>query len=314
MHQSADLVTNARQLLEQQKSSWATARDNFAALSRVQTRSIPIDDFTMKLQFNAARIVSTGSKIDPKSIAERKCFLCGANRPKEQASLPFGSDYLILVNPFPIFPEHFTVPRIDHVLQLINGSFSRLLELARAVAPRYTALYNGPRAGASAPDHLHFQAGDRGFMTIEHEIERLKGKPIAACGDANIYAHPSRRPFIFIESTDLASSVAAFERIYQAMAKVSPASDEPSMNILALHDAGEYKTIILPRAKHRPDFYYAEGDAKILISPGSVDLGGVCIIPVEKDYHRITADHLKQMLSEVMLAPEKFKELRENLQ
>src|SRR5688572_24446069 len=102
MHQSADLVTSARQLLEQQKSSWATARENFAALSRVQTRSIPIDNFTMKLQFNPARIVSTGSKIDAKSIAERKCFLCTANRPTEQASLSFGSDYLILVNPFPI--------------------------------------------------------------------------------------------------------------------------------------------------------------------------------------------------------------------
>jgi ATP adenylyltransferase/5',5'''-P-1,P-4-tetraphosphate phosphorylase II len=306
MHQSADLAASARQLLEQQKCDWALARDNFAAIARVQTRAIGLDGFTMRLQFNPTRIVSTGSKIDPKAIAQRPCFLCNANRPREQASIPFGDDYLLLVNPFPIFPEHFTITNNQHVMQRIRGAFPALLELAQAVSPRYTAFYNGPRAGASAPDHLHFQAGDRGFMTIESEIARLKGRPIIERGGAKVYAVPSLRPFIVIESADAEASVAAFDAIYQALAEVAPADDEPSMNVLAFRDDGEFKTIILPRAKHRPDFYYAEGDAKIMISPGTVDLGGVVILPVEKDYHRITIDHLRQMLTEVMLPAEKF--------
>jgi ATP adenylyltransferase/5',5'''-P-1,P-4-tetraphosphate phosphorylase II len=309
MHQSADLATAARGLLEQQKRDWALARDNYAALARVQTRNIEIDDFTMRLQFNPARIVSTGSNADAKSIAQRPCFLCNSNRPREQASLAFGVEYLVLVNPFPIFPEHFTITNNTHMPQRIDGAFASLLELARALSPRYTVFYNGPRAGASAPDHLHFQAGDRGFMTIEHELERLKGNPIAACGVANIHAINSLRPFILIESREQSDAARAFDAVYRALATVAPAYDEPSMNILAFCDDGQFKIIILPRAKHRPDFYYADGDAKIMISPGCVDLGGVIILPVENDYHRVTAEHLRQMLRECMLAPEKFKQL-----
>src|SRR5688572_7925762 len=116
MHMT-DLASQASLLLQQQKASWPLARDNFDALARVRTRAIQLDDFTMRLQFNAARIVSSGAQIDPKSIVQRKCFLCGENRPAEQASAAVGSDYLLLVNPFPIFREHFTIPRTAHVLQ-----------------------------------------------------------------------------------------------------------------------------------------------------------------------------------------------------
>lgn len=307
------LSSRAHKLLEAQLHDWKLARDNYDALKKVETRSIELDGFTMRLQFNPARILSSGAKIDPKTIAERKCFLCTANRPAEQTSVPFGEDYLVLVNPFPIMTEHFTIPRKDHILQRISGSFAALLDLAKAMSPRYTVFYNGPKAGASAPDHLHFQAGDRGFMTMESEIDRLKGQPLSSANGAKVYAIKSIRPFILIESTEAAPSVAAFDNVYRALSEIAPQDDEPSMNILAFYEAGMYKTIILPRAKHRPAMYFAEGDAKILLSPGSVDLGGVCIMPVEKDYRRLTADHLRQMLSEVMLSPEKFAALSQRL-
>ena len=309
----SNLATRANRLLDDQLQNWTLARGNYDALKNVQTRSIALDGFEMRLQFNPARIASSGAKTDAKSIAARKCFLCGANRPVEQTSLPFGDDYVVLVNPFPIFPEHFTIPRIDHVLQLIDGSFGRLLELARAMSPRYTVFYNGPKAGASAPDHLHFQAGDRGFMVIESEVARLKGTPIAEIAGAKAYAVKNSRPFIAIDSRDVPASVAAFEAVYRALDEIAPQEAEPSLNVLAWFDAGVFTTIVLPRQKHRPDFYYAEGDAKILLSPGSVDLGGVCIMPVERDYHRVTADHLWQMLGECMLSAEKFNLLSERL-
>ncbi len=213
MSNVTDLASQAHELLERQKSNWPLARDNFAALANVQTRVVEVDDITFRLQFNPGRLVSTSAKVDAKSIGERKCFLCTANRPKEQESVPFGDDYLVLINPFPIFPEHFTIPHREHVPQRIAGSLGAMLELAQAMSPRYTVFYNGPKCGASAPDHLHFQAGDREFMTIEGEIDRIKGKPLVATDGVQIYAPNSIRPFIAIESSDGSAAASAFERL-----------------------------------------------------------------------------------------------------
>jgi hypothetical protein len=302
-----DLAAAAKQLLDEQIGEWKLLRDNVAALASVQVRSVDMGDFALKIQFNPARIASTGAKVDPKAIRERQCFLCDANRPAEQRSVPFGGDYKVLCNPFPIFPEHFTIPHREHRPQLIAGVFVDLLDLARAMSPRYTVFYNGPRAGASAPDHLHFQAGDRGWMPIEADADRLADHVVAASKNVRIAASRSLRPFVLVESEDRAAAIDAFERICRNLAGIAPASDEPSMNVIAWFDERRgYRVIVLPRAKHRPDFYYAEGDEKILLSPGTVDLGGVCIVPLEHDYRKITRAHLEQMLREVMLAPEPF--------
>src|SRR5262249_45289684 len=146
-----------------------------------------------------------------KSIGERKCFLCDANRPPEQRGVRFGDDYLVLCNPFPIFPEHFTITHRVHQPQRIKNALGDLLDLARAMSPRYTVFYNGPKCGASAPDHLHFQAGDRGFMTIEGEYDRLKGKPITRTAQLRLFSPPSPRPFVAIESADRAALLSAFD-------------------------------------------------------------------------------------------------------
>src|SRR5262249_53172402 len=149
------------------------------------------------VQFNPARIASTGAKVDAKAIRERKCFLCDANRPPEQRDVPFlGGRYKVLCNPFPIFPEHFTIPSTEHRPQRIAEAFGDFLDLAAAMSPRYTVFYNGPKSGASAPDHLHFQAGDRGWMPIEGELEKLRGEPIARTPELAAYAPQALRPFI----------------------------------------------------------------------------------------------------------------------
>jgi ATP adenylyltransferase/5',5'''-P-1,P-4-tetraphosphate phosphorylase II len=312
---TSDLATQSHDLLRQQQPEWKLLRDNIAALALVQVRSVDMGGFALKIQFNPARIASTGAKIDPKTIRERKCFLCDQNRPPEQRALAFDDDYKILCNPFPIFPEHFTIPHREHRPQMIAGVFGDLLDLARALAPRYTVIYNGPRAGASAPDHLHFQAGDRGWMPIEAEAERLAERIIAKSKGLRVSASTSIRPFVLIESNDRGALVDAFETIYRNLANIAPDPDEPSMNVIAWFDDGRgYRVILLPRAKHRPSFYFAEGDEKILLSPGTVDLGGVCIVPLEPDYRKITRAHLEQMLREVMLAPDPFGRLCDALE
>jgi hypothetical protein len=331
-----DLAQRALMLLDQQKREWAMLRDGAAALDEIQTRTIPLNGFNFRLQFNPKRLASSAARVDSKAIAQRKCFLCPANLPSEQRSVPFGDDYLILCNPFPIFPQHFTIPHKQHLPQRIVDAFGAMLDLARAMHARYTIFYNGPRCGASAPDHLHFQAGDRGFMTIESEYERLKGQPIVTTGHVSVYAPRSARPFVSIESSDREAALAAFRAVYRNLSNIAPSSspEEPMMNIIMNFDAaavadaaaaasaasgngedhgGTWRVIVLPRIKHRPSFYSAPGEARILLSPGTVDLGGVCILPVEQDFRRLGEHHLQQMLEEVMLPPEPFGRLADAL-
>jgi hypothetical protein len=282
----------------------------YESLASVQTRTLEFDGFEIKVQFNPGRIVSSAAKVDAKSIAERKCFLCPANLPAVQRGVAFGDDYLVLCNPFPIFPEHFTIPHREHTPQRIATSFAAMIDLAQEMQSRYTIFYNGPKCGASAPDHLHFQAGNKGFMTIDREYDRIKkdrGEVLTASAHLDVYAVGNYlRNFISLESNDRAALLDGFEAFYETFLTLSPAAEEPMLNILASFEAGEWRVILFPRARHRPSFFFAEGDEKILLSPASVDLGGVCITPVEKDFQRVTKEHLTQMCAEVCLSKADF--------
>jgi hypothetical protein len=299
------IADQAHTLLMQQRSDWDLAGSNYAALAAVRTRAFEIDGCTIKVQFNPARITSSAAKVDAQSIRQRPCFLCPANLPPQQRALPW-SDYAILVNPFPIFPEHFTIASREHRQQQILDSFPGMLELARALHPRYTVFYNGPRCGASAPDHLHFQAGTKGFMPIDMEYPLMRKSMVIDRGDLRIYRTEGQfRPFIGLESGDAATMQRALEVLYRAL----PGDDEPMLNILCSFERDHWRTILFPRAKHRPSFFFAEGPEKILLSPAAVDLGGVCITPMEHDFDRLTKEHLIGMFSEICLSPGDVNEL-----
>lgn len=280
-------------------------RQNFEALNSVRVREFAFDGFTIKAQFNPARIQSTGAKVDAKTIAARKCFLCRENLPAEQRGVPFGHDYTILCNPFPILRDHFTIPHNEHRPQRIVDSFARMLDLTREIGERYVVFYNGPKCGASAPDHLHFQAGEKGFLPIETEFESLRaryGKRFGNSPDLIVTAiDDGLRGIIAIESKDSNALDAAFQRFLTNFAKLQPTEDEPMMNILATLENDIFCVLILPRLKHRPNFYFAEGEKKLLLSPASVDLGGVCVLPIEADFLKLTKQHLIEMCDEVCL-------------
>ena len=274
------LNENVHHLLDRQLAAWETARRSYDALAGVRVKELDVRGVPYKVQFNPARIVSSGAKVDARSIKERRCFLCAANRPAEQEGLPFLGHYELLVNPFPIFPRHLTVPETGHVPQLIAHRFADMLELARELTD-FTIFYNGPRCGASAPDHAHFQAGSRGFMPIEADWRMRTDETVV--------------------QTD-----------HQAL-PVPEGDEEPMMNVLALYESARWTVFVFPRAKHRPACYTAEGDARLLSSPASVDLGGVFITPVEQDFQKITADDVAQILSEVCLSPEAFARVKEHI-
>ena len=295
----------AKELLHSQLGEWVLAKTNFDALKIVETKEFFFPDFTIRIQFNPARIQSSAAKVDAKSIQERKCFLCPNNLPIEQKGIPYG-EYQVLVNPFPIFPEHFTIPTYKHTDQLIYGIYGDMLDLAKGLE-EYTIFYNGPKCGASAPDHAHFQAGIKGFLPLEKDINHIKKETILESDKLTLYAiRQYMRNCFLIETRDKDTAIAAFNKLYGLLELKDGGDKEPMMNILTWYENGIWYSVIFPREKHRPDCFFAEGDDNLLISPASVDLGGVFITPLEKDFKKIKEEDIKDILKEICISDEKM--------
>ncbi|HLP04582.1 MAG TPA: DUF4922 domain-containing protein [Paludibacter sp.] len=290
--------TQLKSLFHEQVSNWELARNNFAGLKTVQTKVFSFEDFEIKVQFNPARIVSSGAKTDAKTIAERPCFLCAANRPTEQQAVDFGH-YEILVNPFPIFPEHFTIPRKEHVEQQIKPYFADMLELARAMDD-YLVFYNGPRCGASAPDHMHFQAGTKNFLPLIHDYKLLKDTHadlLVTSERLQLYQLKNYLRTVYcIESTTIDDARDSFEKLYSFFQNEE--SIEPMMNVVCSFEQGKWFVFVLPRKAFRPWQYTAEAERQLLISPGTVEMCGVFITPVGEHFSRITQQDIKSILSQ----------------
>jgi hypothetical protein len=309
----------AKQLLEDQKKSWEQLRDGYESLKQIKTKTFQFDGFTMKLQFNPGRYISTSAKVDVKSINERKCFLCPANLPEEQKGILCENEYLILGNPFPIFPEHFTIPNINHVPQEIKNNFPLMLKLTKDLSKHYVILYNGPKCGASAPDHFHFQAGTKNFMSIMDDFHQLKneyGELLIENDELTVYGiDDGIRRMISLESLDSEKLVTAFSNFYEIYSSISANNEEPMMNIVSFfEDEFGWRVIVFLRDKHRSSHYFAEGENKILLSAASVDLGGVCITPLEKDFEKMTKEKLTEILSEVSLNKNSFELIKQKVQ
>jgi len=271
------IQTAVSRLFEEQLANWELARKNYQALKQVKTKTLFVDGCEYKVQFNPERLNSSAAKVDAQSIRERKCFLCAENRPSEQKGILFNERYTILVNPYPIFPRHLTIPAIEHTPQRIKNRLGDMLDLARQLDD-YTVFYNGPECGASAPDHFHFQAGSKGFLPIEKETNRFNA--------------------FRIESNNNGEIIDRFQQIYYSL-PLQPEDNEPMINILAWYESEKWVVYIFPRKKHRPACYSEEGEANLLISPAAVDLGGVFITPLEKDFCKVTAKDIRQILYEV---------------
>lgn len=303
---------NLAALFEEQLNSWEQAGSNYEALAKVLVKEITVDGFPFKVQFNPARIVSSAAKVDAKSISERKCFLCKENRPAVQKGLEYINNgnaenpYTVLINPFPIFPKHLTIPLLDHTLQLITGRFDAMLNLSKEL-PDYTLFYNGPKCGASAPDHFHFQAGNKGFLTIETELKNMKLEPVFQTDSTNVsLVKGVFSGLLLLDSNSPSEANEIFEKILTVL-PVKEQEAEPMVNILCWYEIsgayeGRYVTLIYLRDKHRPSHYFASDDANILLSPASVDLGGVLITPLEKDFHKISEREIKEIMDEILIS------------
>ena len=280
------------QLLNRQLATWPLAAKNYQALAHVETKQLQINGYTFIVQFNPARITSSAAQIDPKTIQERKCFLCRHHLPPEQELLPYttqnGNEYLILCNPFPIFPHHLTIPDCCHTDQLIAGRIQDMLELA-ALLSDFILFYNGPMCGASAPDHFHFQAGNKGFLPIQKVVE------------SGISMEQYPVPAYVFESEEADSVAAFFYLTYDALLTTVPSQPEPMINLLCWKTGNRYYLVLFPRKCHRPTQFYAEGAANILLSPATIDLGGVLITPLEKDFRKLSATDVLDIIHQISI-------------
>ena len=307
-----------------QLSLWPLACDNFRALKSVNVREMEVGGLRVTIQHNPSRIISSAAKTDTASLQARRCFLCRENRPPEQISLPFegrkGKQYDILVNPYPIFPDHLVIASVRHTDQSIWKRYVDILDLASRYQ-EYTFFYNGPRCGASAPDHHHFQATRNGLMPLENDVDReldsmLKNpgnaREIAqdtvfdymtAVQDAKLY-HYRRfvRGVFVIRARTIKSSAKMFYRFLDTLPMVEGDS-EPRFNLITYFRKGEYRTIIVIRTTHRSHHYFSDGPDHLTMSPGCADMGGMFIASVKEDYDKLTPQLLGQMLDEITLTP-----------
>ena len=296
-----------------QLSRWPLACDNFRALKNVRVREIEVGGLTVKLQFNPARIVSSAAKLSKEEIAKRKCFLCRENRPDIQSFMKCegrkGKKYHILINPYPIFPDHLVIVMNKHVEQSIGHRYVDMLDLARKYQD-FTFFYNGPKSGASAPDHHHFQGAPQGLMPLENDVDALISnqgeelKYVSSVQDADLYHYDRFTTGVFVLRAKTSKSAAKmFYRLLDC-ADVLEGESEPRINLFTYYHDGEFRSIIVFRRSHRSHHYFSDGPDHLTMSPGCADMGGVFIVPVEEEYDKITPELLGEMLQEVSVPKE----------
>lgn len=288
-------------LLAEQKASWSQLRQGYQALKAAEIRDVSCPGYTLKVQWNPQRIVSSAARVDPASIRARPCFLCRKNLPEAQRAILYRKEYVVLCNPAPIFSQHYTISHVHHRPQSIEPALTVFLALMRDFSPQFTVLYNGPRSGASAPDHQHFQAAPAGSMPVEADIradgklQLLKRKDgvdvfkAVGLGRAILVLKGARQDDVAFA---LLNAIAAMRAAFQTV-------DEPMMNLLGSYEEDHWMILIFPRGRHRPKVYDLKGEAQILITPGAVDMGGLFITPMEKDFRTVDAELINNIFQDV---------------
>lgn len=299
---SGSSLTNlCRHLLRDQKKNWPRLKEAYHLLSEVRTRSVNESMYQVVLNFNPQRAISSGAAVDTASIKNRPCFLCINNLPVEQKGILYRNEYLILCNPAPICAMHWTIIHKHHRPQLIAASWLQFLEMAYDLSPDFAVFYNGPACGASAPDHLHFQAIPKELLPLmKYPDDQLV--PIKNTGGINYYRMKNiDRAVIILTGSNKDILQEQLNNLINVVGKITAATDEPMVNIICSYSAPVLQVMIFLRSRHRPDAYYREGEERIFVSPGAVDMAGVIITPHLTDFERLDYRMISEIYREVSL-------------
>jgi hypothetical protein len=304
-----DYRTRVKALLAQQQETWPMLRQAAADFSEIEYKKLIVKGSEVFAQFNPKRIVSTAAPVDQAAIKQRPCFLCVENLPPEEKGISFGEELVVLCNPFPVLRDHLVISSRRHVPQTIRGNFDRQLDLTLELGDKWFTIYNGPRCGASAPDHLHFQACSREILPLIREIEDWDRQIILKTGSIELYTLQNYRlNLIVARSEDRAALIKWFDAALNSLAQVTASSEEPMINLVVTYENGKWMAIVFPRGRHRPSSYDAEGNAKLTVSPAAIDLSGVLVVPRPDHFARISAHDVERIYAEVTLDDERFVE------
>jgi ATP adenylyltransferase/5',5'''-P-1,P-4-tetraphosphate phosphorylase II len=286
------------ELFARQIRDWPLLAAGIEGLSRAKTRPVRIGSYEMLVRHIPHRIASTTAAVDKESVARRPCFLCAENLPREEEGVPF-NDFTIYCNPFPIVERHVTIAHREHRPQQISRHIGTILDLAAAL-PEYFIVYNGPECGASAPDHLHFQAGSRVLFPIESYVAKSEGTSLLNCDIGAIV-------FRGDEESRLINRVV---RALELLVEVTKKAPEPLVNLAAWYEISSWTVCLFPRSKHRPHVFHT---GELTVSPASIDLCGIFVVPLESDFEKVTGEQIASILREVTLRPEQLQYVRAEL-
>jgi hypothetical protein len=304
-------------LLTHQQRTWPLLRKGLDGLSRVIVKEIALETGRLLLQHNPQRIVSTTAIVDDNAVQKRKCFLCPDALPSEEKGLPYGDEFVILCNPYPILPDHLTIVHRSHRPQAIAGSVEALMNLAHDLGPDFFLLYNGPKCGASAPDHLHFQAARRGLLPLEERLDQGSGWETHSSAVVSFLAdYPVKA--LLLQGSDRGELLRHFDHVIECVGRITGTAGEPLINLIVTDDhpaapgreTCRWTMVLFPRSKHRPACFSAAEDAQFLISPAAIDLAGLIVAPRREDFDRLTPEIVKDILTEVTLSDDQFSRLR----
>lgn len=305
------LVSMCGELFSQQLFNWQEFALAHMDMKGAWLREITSEQHTLLVQFNQGRTVSATAALDAETIRNRPCFLCAHHLPAAQKAVLYRKTFLILVNPHPIFSPHYTVVHVNHEPQELEGHLGALLALAHDLGPAFTVFYNGPRCGASAPDHHHFQVCPAGMMPVEKVWEEVEREILCADREGvsfGVLRLPGRNA-LFIEGRVPETLEAFLKRLIGAMGEVLGSAEEPMLNLLCTQKEGRWRLLVFPRRKHRPDAYYREGEGSVLVTPGAVEMGGLLITIREEDFLKMTSALAEEIYREVSLPPEMIEEI-----
>ena len=303
-------MADINKFIKDQLSVWPMAAANFRSLKNAEYRYMDVGGLKVTLQLNPCRIISSTAEIDKDSIAARPCFLCPANRPKEQFHVKYEGkkhrSYNVQVNPYPIFKNHLVVVRDQHLPQTIWHHFPDML-LFTKMYQDFTVFYNGPVSGASAPDHLHFQACPRGILPLELAADAALDNPkfeMERVQDASLYKFEGFTRGVYILKGSTQKSMA---KLFYRLLECSPRREgesEPRFNLYSWYKDGEFRTAVVLRSNLRSHHYFAEGEDHLTMSPGAADMAGYFVVPREEDFRKITCEQLRKMVEEVSVSEE----------
>jgi hypothetical protein len=293
-------------LIGQQYEAWPQFREGRDAFEHIETKRVPVEESEVVIQHNPRRIRSTAASVDKESVENRRCFLCSENLPPEEKGIPYG-ELMILCNPFPVLNGHLSIVHRAHIPQQINGNVETLLSLAKDLGSSYFVLYNGPECGASAPDHLHFQACSRELLPVEEHL--FEDEPVMS-EDCGYCEETAQNTFELFTLGGTGRSIVVFRGgnrdeiahwVYEVINELAQQTDreEPLINIVCTYDPRMWTVYFFPRSKHRPASFFAEGDQRLTVSPGAIDMAGVVVVPEREHFDKIDGARVAAIFSEV---------------